>query len=200
MPKPITLIRRFNRGKAKRILHELHDLLNDTGFFLIMGTALGAFRDKTFTPTECDIDIGYLWERVDLAEVARRLIEAQYEITSVIKPFTRTWVLKATKFEIKTDIIGFIRWKNWRFCCSNLTEYSIVHEAALLERTQMLRFFDKTYRVPCPIKTYIEREYGPDWRTPKKDHVSKTRRYKFRRMEGIPDDLLESQFVARSSG
>jgi len=179
--------------KAERLVKELHRVFEDYPHFLIQGTALGAYRDKGFTPTERDIDIGMLGE--DLVKcggwLALDLINADFEIITVNKPFNRIRVIKAFKYGIKVDIASYVLWKDVRFCCSNLTEYSIVHPRKLLENTTSIQWFGKEWTIPKDIEGYLEREYGEDWRTPKYDHVSKSRITHFRRNEGIPNDILD---------
>ena len=56
----------FTLENGRRLLLETADILDELGirFFLIQGTALGAYRDHGFTPTEADIDFGVLVEHL----------------------------------------------------------------------------------------------------------------------------------------
>ena len=54
----------MNKEEGRERLLELGEILDrvEVSYFLILGTALGAYRDKGFVPTERDIDIGFLYE------------------------------------------------------------------------------------------------------------------------------------------
>jgi hypothetical protein len=69
--------------------------------------------------------------------------------------------------------------------------YSIVHDRAMVENYDQVTLFGRTFNVPHPIEDYLRLEYGDDWRTPREDHISRTRIYHYVRDEGIPDDYLE---------
>ena len=166
-------------------------------YFLILGTALGAYRDKGFTPTEQDIDLGFLQEDFALiaGDIANSLIKSGFEISSINRPFSRCRAIVARRNDIKIDMVGYILWKNFRFCPNSDPKthaYAIVHERKILENYEPVKLFGVTFSVPSPIERYLELEYGEDWRTPKEDHVSRTRQYDFLEQWKIPNDLLDS--------
>jgi len=77
----------MNKENGKKLLLEFANWLDEfeIPFFLIQGTALGAYRDKEFTPTEQDIDLGYLVEDLPEAQFhdfCFHLLEQRYEIFS----------------------------------------------------------------------------------------------------------------------
>lgn len=185
---------------AKRIIIALSDLLEDiyVPFFLIQGTALGAYRDRGFTPTEEDIDFGFLQEHFTpkANNIAQGLKETGFsDICLISKPFTRPRTITASKYGIHIDLVSYMSWKDKRFATRpldhrNLQPYSIVHNRYMLERYNKVTLFGKQFNVPHPIEDYLALEYG-DWKIPAKDHVSRTRVYGFVKSEGIPLDLLE---------
>lgn len=192
----------FDRVAARHLLLKLADILDvcEVPFFLMQGTALGAYRDKDFTPTELDIDFGilqeHLNEKVDI--LLPTLLKNNFDVVAITRPFTKVRTLVARAGWIHADLVGFSRWNGKRFACSPdepkhvLKPYAIVHEANLLETYQSLEFFGRTFRVPNPIETYLRREYD-DWKTPREDHESRTRVYDFVTRENIPHNLLEHQ-------
>lgn len=208
----------MNHENGKKLLLELVSLLkgvdygvNSLPYFLIQGTALGAYRDKGFVPTEKDIDIGVLQEeftkplpgeygRNRAETLANLLILSGFDIEVFVQPFTEIKTIVAYKYGCKADIVGQTRWKDKRFTSTPVRHwvpkpYCIVHDAAMLENYETVEMFDIPFLVPSPIEQYLELEYGSEWRTPKDDHVSRTRIYDFINKEGIPSDYLESQPV-----
>jgi len=190
----------IDHAVAKKLLLEVTTVLDELRipFFLMQGTALGAFRDKGFTPTETDIDLGFLQE--DLTSNAPTIFDALtakgYEVHSFILPFTRVRSMKLMKHEINIDLVGFMKWEKVRFthnCDRKTKPYAIVHQAPLLETYQTVELFGRKFQIPYPIEVYLEREYGEDWRTPKADSVSRTRMYDFMEDMKIPSTLLETK-------
>ena len=57
----------MDRIEGERCFKDVYHVLSSVGvpFFLIQGTALGAWRDNGFTPMERDIDIGFLQEEFE---------------------------------------------------------------------------------------------------------------------------------------
>lgn len=199
----------MNHQFAQRCFTELVVLFDSLSlpFFLLQGTALGAYRDKGFTPTEKDIDFGVLYENFapSCPTLIEELVRLRYDVTTISKPFTRCRTIVAAKTkdpqspkpDCKVDIVSLAPWKSLRFNTRpldhrNLPPYSIVHNARLVENTQTLKMFGLDVEVPSPVEVYLEREYGEDWKTPREDHVSQTRIYHFIRDNGIPYDYLES--------
>lgn len=165
-------------------------------YFLIQGTALGAVRDGGFTPTEQDIDLGVLYEEFRADLLLEELGRRGFAVECVTAPFTRVRTIVARRDGAKADIVSFARWGERRFAATPVLDwiirpYAIVHEAALLERRQEVEMFGRRFQIPSPVETYLEREYGLDWRIPAEDHVSRARVYDFLALEGVPLDHLE---------
>ena len=187
---------------GKKCLLEVAQILDDLyfPFFLMQGTALGAWRDGGFVPEEEDVDFGFLFEHIQSKTIAivSDLVRNQFQIETWCLPFQQCRTIVAWKYGVHVDIVGFMRWKNKRFTCSPvhpsvIEPYSIVHEAAILETYQTIKVFGRSFQIPLQIETYLEREYGPEWKVPCKDHVSRTRVYDFIQSENIPNDLLPPQ-------
>jgi len=187
----------FTLENGRRLLLETADILDELGirFFLMQGTALGAYRDHGFTPTEADIDFGVLVEHLYPKQLVDALMDQDYQIETFSLPFHRIRTIVAWKYGIHVDIVGFIRWGAKRFTHSPVhpsvrEPYAIVHDAGILETYQSVELFGRQFDIPSPIERYLQLEYGDDWRTPKLDHVSRTRVYDFIRKESVPHDLL----------
>lgn len=191
----------MDHDKGKALLLAITDVLDrlKVPYFLMQGTALGAYRDGGFTPTERDIDLGILQEH--LGDVTALAIETHLhqlgcDTECLLAPFSRPRMIVAWSDGAKADLVSWTRWRDRRFIATPIrpwiTEhYCIVHEAALLENYEEVELFGRRFRVPSPVETYLEREYGPTWHIPADDHISRTRVYDFLKTEGVPLDLLE---------
>lgn len=191
----------MDKEVGRKILLEAAGLLDalEVPFFLMQGTALGAYRDHGFTPTELDIDFGFLQE--NFSHRAREIVLAfasnGFTIHLIDAPFSKIRTIVAAKEGAKIDMVSFMLWKDRRFASSPvdpvnvLRPYSIVHARQMLETYEPIELFGRTFNAPSPIEKYLELEYGPDWRTPRQDHISRTRIYDFHEVEGIPATLLD---------
>lgn len=194
----------MDKEVGESVLLNFADILDLSGipFFLIQGTALGAYRDRGFTPTEQDIDIGVLFEDFSqdkLMNLFSTLLVFDYEIQTFHSPFTRTRLLTAKKYGCRIDIAAYMKWEGKRFATRakdnrNLPEFSIVHDASMFEECIWIKMFGRIFNVPYPIEEYLELTYGKDWRTPNENHAlmeSSVCIRNFVKDNNIPLDLLE---------
>jgi len=192
--------RMMDKEQGKKLLLEFTEILDywSIPFFLIQGTALGAYRDNGFTPTEKDIDIGILIENF-YHSLFRKLIERGYEIQIFNRPFTKPRLLTAKKFGCRVDVACYMKWKDKRFAsrtCDerNLPEISIVHDASILEKYRKVSIFGRSFNIPNNIEQYLALTYGRDWKTPNNKHAlmeSSVCIKNFIKDNNIPLDLLE---------
>lgn len=196
---------RMNHVAGSHCLVELDDVLRELAvpYFLMQGTALGAYRDQGFTPTEQDIDLGFLYEHLagKIPALAAALLSRGFDVEQFVMPFTRVRTLVVFKeyagHVVHADLVGMIPWRGWRFTCPPLRDwaekpYALVHERAALESYQpTVELWGRVFNLPADIDRYLLTEYGADWRTPREDSVSRTRVYNFVDLEGIPKDYLE---------
>lgn len=193
----------MDKENGKKLLLEFAEILDEYGipFFLIQGTALGAYRDGGFTPTEKDIDLGYLIE--ELASPARfvsHLIDEGYEVQTFNLPFTKPRMMTARKYGCRIDFTGYIKWKDKRFASRTfderqLPELTIVHEAKILESSISFHLFGRKFPLFFHIEEYLRLTYGKDWETPNENHAlmeSTVCVRDFMKNENIPYDLLEN--------
>lgn len=169
----------------------------DLPYYIIQGTVLGAYRDKGFCPDERDIDFGMMFE--DFYKIMPRLVyelsRRDYTVRTVAAPFTLPRLLKAEKRGVHVDIVSFVKWKESRFCHNTdprTKPYSVVYHQDLFDYYEKIELFGLEFKAPGPIETYLEGEYGEDWRTPAEDSVSRTRVYRHREKEKIPYEFLET--------
>ncbi len=191
----------FTAENGRLLLLETADILDgqEVPYFLIQGTALGAYRDHGFTPTEADIDIGVLHEDL-LAKVESLVVEfirRDFQIETFSLPFHGVRTIVAWKHGIHVDLVGFLKWNNKRFTCSPVhpsvvMPYAVVHDAGIIETYELVECFGRMWNAPSPIEAYLVSEYGESWRTPKHDPVSRARVYDFVNKECVPHDLINA--------
>jgi phosphorylcholine metabolism protein LicD len=196
----------FNKEAGLIMLLTLSEVLDELAIphFLIQGTALGAYRDHGFVPTERDIDIGILIEHFAprVGDICKALLDRNIEVETWHRhyPFAFCHTIVAYCQGAKADLVGLMKHNGQRFTCTpndpvNVPEpYAIVHKAELLENYQTVEMFGKTFTIPCPIEEYLATEYGPGWKTPADDHVSRSRVYDY--LKGLPDDFYSTIPVA----
>ena len=193
----------FDPIAGKKLLLDLANVLESLHikFFLIQGTALGAYRDKGFVATERDIDLGVLIENFAhrTGDIVKALVDKNIEVETWHRhsPFKFCHTIVAYIKGAKADIVGFHKYKDKRFTCTpddpvNVLEpYALVHDAVLLEQYQPVELFDRTFNVPCPIEDYLLCEYGLNWKTPAEDHISRTRIYNY--VADLPNEYLNTE-------
>lgn len=196
----------FNRKTAEFMLKDVYTAADEAGLspFLIQGQVLGAVRDGGFTPSEKDLDIGvWGWKFPHMGgRFLANLVNRGYEIETRHRTFpgsraTHTVVVYHGLTQTKCDVVGFFLNKttNDMYAVTpndpvNVPRpYAIVHPRELLERRRNIELFGQTYSIPgeteADTERYLEREYGPDWRTPRDDHVSRARVYNYLKLNGL---------------
>ena len=195
----------MNHVAGSRCLLELDEILGHLGipYFLLQGTALGAYRDKGFVANEKDIDLGILYEDflpcVNL--LMKTLMSEGFDIEAFTMPFTRVKTLVVFKeyngHVVHADLVGMVKWKDLRFTSAPVRDYieepyCIVHKAEQLEKyEESIVLWGRRFKLPYDVQYYLFCEYGPRWMEPRDDHLSRTRVYNFIKREGIPHDYLE---------
>ena len=179
----------MDKLKGKELLLEISSVLDmcNLPFFLIQGTALGAYRDSGFVPAEKDIDLGILQEDLtsyQAISVVSAIIKKRRDVEVFVQPLGYPHTIVVWGDNCKLDLVAFSKKDEKRFTPQPLRpwikqHYCIVHDAVLLETYQRVEMFGWSWKVPSPIETYLELEYGPGWKVPKDDHVSRTRDYYF---------------------
>lgn len=197
----------MNKTLGAKLLLEVGSVLDSlvSRWFLMCGTALGAWRDRGFTPCEDDIDLGLLVEDFVPAAptLAARLTKVGYELTTLVRPFRKCFAVKARKQDVGIDIVSYILWQdqdwgddNVRFSPSTWQPFSAVYPKGLLEAHREVQMFGRTFLIPGDIEKYLHLEYGPDWMVPAGTHayaegISSTRVEHFLQTRGVPDTLLD---------
>lgn len=194
----------FDRGIAKNLLIEIDSILQsiDLPYFLSYGTSLGAYRDNDFTPTEVDIDMGFLIEDFlpKNSVFIKLLLSKDYEITVLQGPFTKPYIIIAKKHNIKIDMVALIPWNDQVFggrCVRFEPHYEHpfagVYPGECFTCPATAPMFDRLWPIPDKIEKYLHHIYGVNWATPSiiADHTHHHRVHKFMETRGVTGDLLE---------
>lgn len=185
--------------QGKKYLLELQEALDSIHLpcFLMQGTCLGAVRDHGFVPTEKDIDLGFLAEHFKpcVMNLCRILRKRGWKIETADRthPFQFYHTIVPSKDGIRADLVSWHIWKDCRFAIAPNNKqmvperYALVHPKHLIETWDQIELFGKQWNVPSPVEKYLEGEYS-DWKTPREDHISRSRIYHFLESENIPYD------------
>lgn len=130
----------------------------DIDFILAFGTLLGVVRDKDFISHDEDIDL-IIWEKYkqkffDLLPVMRNhgFEVARYDRRSLISIIRNGEYIDIYFFKANED--GFD------------TSGAIFYPSYLIRETIDYEFKSSFFKVPKDYESYLEYEYGLDWRTP----------------------------------
>jgi len=189
----------MNHKRAAADLLEVHAVLNRMSipFFLIQGTALGAYRDNGFCLTERDIDLGFLAEyllpRID--ELAEELKKVGCNCQVISKPFTSKRLIKVNGPQgTHIDLISYaeqmFRGNRLRYCQATNLDYAVVFPAYIVEEVRSIVFLNQQFWLPSDTEVYLSLEYG-EWQTPRYDSVSLCRVPSFFKRQKIKPDSLE---------
>lgn len=194
----------FNRETAENLLVEIDSILQSINlpYFLSYGTALGAHRDKDFTPTEVDMDIGFLIEDFlpKSSVFVKLLLSKDYEVTVLQGPFTKPYIIIANKHNIKIDMVALIPWSDQihgggpvRFEPNNDYPFAGVYPGGFFSHTVYTPMFGRLWPIPDQIEKYLYHVYGASWATSSivADHTHHHHISRFVEIRGVPEDLLE---------
>lgn len=191
----------MNKLVAKETLFAVADALDSLNipFFLICGTALGAFRDHDFCRLDSDIDLGVLCEDIEGREdellktctafgLSARWIENG-------DPLHRAFSVKRPG--VHADIVGFRKAGSERYIRDSHRRYALVYSSYLLENARPIEFLGRTFRIPNPPETYLRREYG-EYEVESDTHVSLTRVYGYDPAKSLAEQNSGSAMLARN--
>jgi len=151
------------------VLKQFTDCLDDK-YFLVYGTALGANREEDIIAHDLDIDVGIMKGDFNFAFV-NRLINCGFEMSMMFGSLACGLEFAFKKDGVKVDLMVFYQEKDliwnclWRNGGRNGLSDMIVHSYRLknfeVERLEVGEnaFFSLG-------KSYVERVYGVNWRTP----------------------------------
>lgn len=144
---------------------------HNTKFFLIYGTALGAYRDKAFIPNDYDIDIGS-FDNSKREEIVKDLEALGFDIGVLYDTETRKEIpakMILSERNTRVDIFFFeekdgeyVAWKHPH------SHYPFKAMPLKFKEMQEVEIYGEKVDIPSPIEEYLEYLYT-DWRVPSKE-------------------------------
>ncbi len=165
----------FDITKAKELLLEVKMVCDKykLPFFLIYGTALGAYRDKNFIFHDYDIDLGiYKKDTTILQKVLEELVQSYgYKVYKISELEESVGIVKnhiPIEFGIFSKIGRYYTYDNMKV---NRIK------APFIESLEPITFLGESFLVPNPIEEYLSFQYGKSWRVEIKDFYNPYQRY-----------------------
>lgn len=152
---------------GRRVLFEVADILEGhrVPFFLVFGTALGAYHLGGFVDGDRDIDLGVLWEETPWGDLAIAFHNAGFQVLERNIPFKLQRGFRIIKDRIHIDIHGWMKNGDERFTHDGRGQYAWVHPASIIESRVKTTLYDRVFYLPAPTEEYLRREYGDTWDT-----------------------------------
>lgn len=181
----------FDITKAKELLLEVKMVCDKykLPFFLIYGTALGAYRDKNFIFHDYDIDLGiYKKDTTILQKVLDELVQNyDYRVYKISELEESVGIVKD-----HTPIEFGIYSKINRYYTFDSQKVNRI-KATFLENLEYITFLDESFLIPNNIEEYLDFQYGKDWRVEIKDFYNPYQRYISRPIARVLSIFLSSQ-------
>jgi len=135
-----------NTELADKVLFEFDDVVKSVGvtYFLLFGTVLGFYRDKSYIPHDHDIDVGI---RCNFEKGQKLLDELEKKGFRLQERSILYWVFKNN---IQIDI--------WHMPGHAYNPYT--------DNLGVLIYKGREFNIPSPIELYLQAMYG-DWKTPR---------------------------------
>ena len=130
------------------ILEEFDDIAIKLNIFhfLWKGTCLGLYRDKTYTVTDLDIDVGVLCPKEKRETLYQELLNQGF-----IKKKQKLFINRIfIKNDIHLDVNHIFMPKYYAF----------------VKEFEQLDYKGRMYNIPCPVEDYLVAKYGVDWYIP----------------------------------
>lgn len=155
-------IKNFDVGKAPEFLLDFKHVLDkhNLKFWLIWGTALGAFRDGRIIPYDHDMDTAILYDdRRKLLDCTPDLIKAGITPWTIGVQPDGLW-FRFGQGKCFIDVVLFRKIGDEYRCM----KWGM--EPQWVETEKRISFLGEAFLIPSEPEKYLESKYGIDWRTP----------------------------------
>lgn len=168
--------------KFNNVLNDMADILekNNVKFLLYCGTALGVYRDNRFIDWDHDIDLAIFEDEIDMEKIYNIILKSDkfnyfkhYPTNKEIKDSTEiTFTHK--DYGIRLDILQIIKTNTIEYehytytgVCDNKKDKKCIYKYPKF-KINNINFLGRNYNIPDI--TFIESQYGINWKTPEKYH------------------------------
>lgn len=141
-----------------------------TKFFLIYGTALGAYRDGDFLPGDYDVDLG-TFDNTHFEEIRKDLEAEGFEIGVCYNVDTKEEIpakMILSERNTRVDIYHFeksedeyVAWKH------SFSKHPFLSMPLKFKKLENVKFLGKKFLIPADTEEYLEFLYG-DWKSREK--------------------------------
>ena len=151
---------------VKKVLDKYH-----TEFFLLYGTALGAYRDGDFLPGDDDIDLG-TFNSSHREEIKQELTKLGFDISTCFDTKRNVYVPSKMILAIRNtqvDIFFFEEQKKGYVAHRDGFSRPFTYLPKKFNKTQKIIFKGHEFNIISPIEEYLS-EFYSDWKSTKKEH------------------------------
>lgn len=135
----------------------------DITFWLVFGTALGAYRDRNFIPYDYDTDIAIFDSCIPKLSNATIMLQNNgftlSRITGQLISYARNKEYIDVYIFSKLD--GMYKCGNYKAECQEF------------DYLNAIKFLDDLFPIPANTERYLERRYGKDWKKPIRNRPTK---------------------------
>jgi len=140
-------------------------------FWLVFGTALGAYRDGGFITYDRDTDVAIFYDDIDkLYDITDSLIKKGLLPLRIV---TENWpestgAVGGISYNRKKEYIDvyFFKKTNNKHWCLKDSLHSHWAELHQFDKLDIINFLDREFNIPSDTENYFIDRYGEDWDVP----------------------------------
>tara|TARA_B110000211_G_C14087363_1_gene557283 strand:- start:2583 stop:3878 length:1296 start_codon:yes stop_codon:yes gene_type:complete len=166
--------------KFNNVLNDMANILekNNVKFLLYCGTALGVYRDNRFIDWDHDIDLAIFEDEIDMNKIYNIISKSDkfnyfkhYPKNKEIKDSTEI-TFKHKDYGVRLDILQIIKTNTREYehytytgVCDDRKDKKCIYKYPKF-KINNINFLGRNYNIPDI--TFIESQYGINWKTPEK--------------------------------
>jgi phosphorylcholine metabolism protein LicD len=167
----------LKEDKFKKCLEDMKEILdnNNQRFFLAWGTLLGCYREKKFISYDGDIDIGILYDDLDVNIIDKIVKSNKFKLNKTFGELDKNLELAFINNNgKKIDIFIYYKISEDYYYTSTFLDLCALKPEGFCKWGRHIRgfieteFYGKKYLIPKNIEEHLIESYGDDFMTPKK--------------------------------